>query len=154
MDTSPQDLPRRGQVYLANVPCAANRAALQATPAEHPDEPVTGFVAEVRFKLRPVLVVQNDAITAQSGYEYILVAPIYSVKDKHKARPEFELLLTNRLPQVYHLDLPEHGVTRPSYVALAQLQLLHRSMLRERRGALTMTEMRPIDERLRFCLGL
>ena len=84
----------------------------------------------------------------------MLVAPIYTVKEQHRARDQFELLVTHRLPQVFYLDRREQGVTRPSYVALAQLQLLHRSVLKEKRGALTAAEMQQIDERLRFCLGL
>lgn len=93
-------------------------------------------------------------ITLQAGYDYVLVAPIYSVKDKHRARPEFDLLLTHRLPQVFYLDRRSQGVTHPSYVTLAHVQLLHRSMLKEQRGSLTAIELAQIDERLGFCLGL
>ena len=158
MDTPTREYPERGQVYLASVPFAAKKTALTAVVhSERPDridELDAGFTAEIQFKLRPVLVVQSDAITTQSGYEYVLAAPIYNVKDKHKSRPEFELLLAHRLPQVFYLERREQGVTHPSYVALAQLQLLHRSMLKDQRGALTASEMHQIDERLRFCLGL
>lgn len=158
MDTSTREYPERGQVYLTSVPFAAKKTDLRAVAhserPDHMDELDAGFTAEIQFKLRPVLVVQSDAITIQSGYEYVLVAPIYSVRDKHKSRPEFELLLAHRLPQVFYLDRREQGVTHPSYVALAQLQLLHRSTLKEQRGALTAAEMLKIDERLRFCLGL
>ena len=84
----------------------------------------------------------------------MLVAPIYSVKEKHRSNPEFALLLNNRLPQIFYLDRREQGVTRPSYVALAQIQLLHRSVFKEHRGALDEDEMNQIAERLRFCLAL
>jgi mRNA-degrading endonuclease toxin of MazEF toxin-antitoxin module len=149
--------PRRGQVYLASVPFASQGTELQPTRApggvDSPgDSP--GFVAEIRFKLRPVLVVQNNEITDQPGYDYILAAPIYSVRQKHKTRPAFERLVENRLAQIYYLDRRTQGVTRPSYVALAQIQLLHRSVFKEFRGALAASEMRQIDERLRFCLDL
>ncbi|MGC9336460.1 MAG: type II toxin-antitoxin system PemK/MazF family toxin [Anaerolineae bacterium] len=130
------------------------KAAGDTDKPDSTDNLAEGFTAEIQFKLRPVLVVQNDTITSQSGYEYVLVAPIYSLKDKHGSKPGFEHLLAQRLPQVFYLDRREQGVTRPSYVALAQLQLLHRSMLKEQRGALTAAEMLQIDERLRFCLGL
>jgi mRNA-degrading endonuclease toxin of MazEF toxin-antitoxin module len=158
MDAPIPDSLKRGQVYLASVPFAAQKTALrpvdQAEQRAGAEELDAGFTAEVQFKLRPVLVLQSDVITGQSGYEYVLVAPIYSVRDKHKSRPGFKSLLAHRLPQVFYLSRREQGVTRPSYVALAQLQLLHRSMLKEQRGALTAAEMLQIDERLRFCLGL
>jgi len=99
-------------------------------------------------------VVQADAITGQPGYEYLLVAPIYTIHEQHRARKEYTSLVAQQLPQVFYLDRREQGVTHPSYVALAQLQLLHQSVFRERRGALPPAEMRQIDERLRFCLGL
>lgn len=158
MTKSAHEHPRRGEVYLANVPFVATRRALrtanQSRSADKADEAVPGFVAEIAFKPRPVLIAQSDAITAQPNYEYVLVAPIYTLKAQHRAKPEFELLLTNRLLQLYYLDRREQGVTHPSYIALAQLHLLHQSMLIEKRGALTAAEMRQIDERLRFCLGL
>jgi mRNA-degrading endonuclease toxin of MazEF toxin-antitoxin module len=158
MDALAYGHPRRGEVYLASVPFTVKKTALRAVdrPGQvgYLGKGEAGFVAEIRFKLRPVLVVQSDAITAQPGYDYVLVAPIYTIKEQHRARDKFELLVTHRLPQVFYLDRREQGVTRPSYVALAQLQLLHRSMLKEKRGALTATEMQQIDERLRFCLSL
>ncbi len=158
MTLSAQDRPQRGEVYLATVPFAARQTALRPDRLVSTGADVvaseSGFTAEIQFKLRPVLVVQADAITMQAGYEYVLVAPIYTVREQHRARAEFELLVTQRLPQVYYLDRREQGVTHPSYVALAQLQLLHRSVFKERRGALTPAEMQQIDERLRFCLGL
>ena len=157
MPSPAPDLPRRGQVYLASVPFATKGNELQpagsADEAEGLDD-ATGFVAEISFKLRPVLVVQNNEITDQLHYDYVLVAPIYSVQDKHRTRPAFQKLVENRLLQLYYLDRREQGVTRPSYVALAQVQLLHRSVFKEYRGALTASEMYQIDERLRFCLDL
>ena len=149
--------PRRGQVYMASVPFASRGDELQSDfSADDPQRfrDAGRFVAEIRLKLRPVLVVQNDEITDQPRYDYVLVAPIYSVKRKHRTRSMFKRLLENRLPEIYYLDRREQGVTRPSYVALAQIQLLHRSVFREYRGALVASEMRQIDERLRFCLGL
>jgi len=148
---------RRGQVFLASVPFASRGDDLQSVFST--DDPQSasdgaGFVAEIRFKLRPVLVVQNDAITEQPRYDYVLVAPIYSVKPKHRERPAFKRLLENQLVELYYLDRREQGVSRPSYVALAQIQLLHRSVFREYRGALAIGEMHQIDERLRFCLDL
>jgi len=158
MDALAYEHPRRGEVYLASVPFTVKKTALRMVnrteQTGHFSKGEAGFVAEIQFKLRPVLVVQSDAITAQPGYDYVLVAPIYTVKEQHRARDEFELLVTHRLPQVFYLDRREQGVTRPSYVALAQLQLLHRSVLKEKRGALTVAEMQQVDERLRFCLGL
>jgi mRNA-degrading endonuclease toxin of MazEF toxin-antitoxin module len=152
MNSLAQEYPERGRVYLASVPFAGKKTSLQAVvPAKDVE---ADFVAEIRFKLRPVLVVQSDVITQQIGYDYVLVAPIYSVRAKHRARPEFELLLNHRLPQVFYLDHRRQGVTQPSYVALAHMQLLHRSLLKEERGALTGSEMTQIDERLGFCLGL
>jgi mRNA-degrading endonuclease toxin of MazEF toxin-antitoxin module len=148
-----QIYPKRGEVYLATVPFVARQTALRPVTEGIPAVDA-GFTAEIQFKLRPVLVVQADTITAQAGYEYVLVAPIYTVREQHRARREFELLVAQRLPQVYYLDRREQGVTHPSYVALAQLQLLHRSVFKEKRGALTSIEMQQIDERLRFCLGL
>ena len=158
MDAITHEHPRRGEVYLARVPFTVKRTALrtadQSGQVDHASKVKAGFVAEIQFKLRPVLVVQSDAITTQPGYEYVLVAPLYTVKPQHRSKAEFELLVTHRLPQVFYLDRREQGVTRPSYIALAQLQLLHRSMLKEKRGTLTATEMQQIDERLKFCLGL
>jgi mRNA-degrading endonuclease toxin of MazEF toxin-antitoxin module len=149
--------PQRGHVYLASVPFAVKNEELQTAVSAgnlESTRDLTGFVAAIRLKLRPVLVVQNNAITAQRGYEYVLIAPIYSVKEKHRSSPSFAQLLSNRFPQIFYLDRREQGVTRPSYVALAQIQLLHRSVLREYRGALGEDEMNQIDERLRFCLAL
>jgi mRNA-degrading endonuclease toxin of MazEF toxin-antitoxin module len=158
MDALAHEHPRRGDVYLASVPFTAKKMALRAVDRSertgYSSEGEAGFVAEIQFKLRPVLVVQSDTITAQPGYDYVLTAPIYTVKEQHRAKDKFELLVSHRLPQVFYLDRREQGVTRPSYVALAQLQLLHRSVLKEKRGALTAAEMQQIDERLRFCLGL
>jgi|GEM_PF-2279714 len=148
-------LPRRGEVYLAAVPFAATQTALRpGTPDSAGAATAVDFAAEIRFKLRPVLVVQADAITGQPGYEYLLVAPIYTVHAQQRARKEYAALVAQQLPQVFYLDRREQGVTHPSYVALAQLQLLHRSVFRERRGALMLDEMRQVDDRLRFCLGL
>ena len=147
--------PGRGEVYLAVVPFAAKldelrQLSLDAAGAESD----TSFYAEIQLKLRPVLVVQADTITHQSGYDYVVIAPIYTVQEKHRARKDYATLVAQRLPQVFFLDRREQGVTRPSYVALAQIQLLHRSVFRERRGLLSTEDMRLIDDRLRFCLGL
>lgn len=139
------------------MPFATKGAELE--PVLLADDPergngTAGFVAKIQLKLRPVLIVQNDEITDQPGYDYVLAAPIYTVRPKHKARPAFKQLCENRLAQLYYLDRREQGVTRPSYVALAQIQLLHHSVFREQRGVLSVSEMRQIDERLRFCLNL
>ena len=148
-------LPRRGEVYLAAVPFAAKQTTLQpGAPGPTRFPTAADFTTEVNFKLRPVLVVQADAITSQPGYEYLLVAPIYTIHEQHRTRREYASLVAQQLPQLFYLDRREQGVTRPSYLALAQLQLLHRSVFRERRGTLAPDEMRQIDDRLRFCLGL
>jgi mRNA-degrading endonuclease toxin of MazEF toxin-antitoxin module len=148
-------LPRRGEIHLAAVPFAAGQSSLRPSTQDLTQSSTAAdFTTEVQFKLRPVLVVQADAITGQPGYEYLLVAPIYTVHAQHRARPEYQALVAQQLPQVFYLDRREQGVTHPSYVALAQLQLLHRSVFRERRGTMAPNEMRQIDERLRFWLGL
>ena len=63
---------RRGHVYMASVPFAVKNEELQtAVSADNTggSEGFAGFVAAIRLKLRPVLVVQNDVITVQKGYD-------------------------------------------------------------------------------------
>ena len=97
-------LARRGEVYLAAVPFAARQTSLRpGAPDSVSATTASDFTTEVQFKLRPVLVVQADAITGQPGYEYLLVAPIYTVHAQQRARKEYSALVAQQLPQVFYL---------------------------------------------------
>ena len=61
MEALAYEHPRRGEVHLASVPFTVKKSALRAVDRSEQTgyfgKGEAGFVAEIQFKLRPVLVV-------------------------------------------------------------------------------------------------
>ena len=71
----------RGQLYWAAVPY------LPEKPLDVLRRSQAGELrVALTFKLRPVLAVQSDFYNAQPRYNYLVVAPVHSLKAEDKAK--------------------------------------------------------------------
>jgi len=101
------------------------------------------------FKSRPVLIVQNDRYNADSRHNYLVVAPVHSIKADDWAK-----LRRVNYPANLILEAGEGGLTRPSVAFLNQLRTLHKNLTGDLLGELSPTRIEDMDARLAFCLGL
>ena len=101
------------------------------------------------FKSRPVLIVQNDRYNTDLRYNYLLVAPIHSLKASDQAK-----LCRVNYPSDLQIEAVEAGLTHPSVVFLNQLRTLHKNLTDNYLGQLSPQRIKDMDARLAFCLGL
>ena len=103
----------------------------------------------ITFKPRPVLVVQSDFYNAQPRYNYLVIAPVHSLKAEDEAR----LRRVNYAADLV-LESGEGGLPLPSVIFLNQLRTLHKNMAESLIGQLPSHRIEEMDARLAFCLGL
>lgn len=136
---------RRGQLYWAEVPYLPERPLDILRHGRQKGE----LRVVLTFKRRPVLIVQNDRDNANPRYNYLLVAPIHSLKPVELAR-----LQEVNYPTDFLLTPPEGGLTRPSVVFLNQLRTLHKNLMTEYIGELPPTRIAELNVKLALSLGL
>ncbi len=135
---------QRGQLYWATVPYLPEKPLdiLRRSPTGEQRVAIT-------FKPRPVLIVQNDRYNADLRYNYLLVAPVHSLKVSDQAK-----LHRINYPSDLILESGEGGLTHPSVVFLNQLRTLHKNLTDNYMGKLSPQRIEEMDARLAFCLGL
>jgi mRNA-degrading endonuclease toxin of MazEF toxin-antitoxin module len=134
----------RGQLYWAAVPY------LPEKPLDVLRRSKAGELrVAITFKLRPVLVVQSDLYNAQPRYNYLMVAPVHSLKAEDEAR----LRRVNYAADLV-LKAGEGELPQPSVVFLNQLRTLHKNLAESLIGQLPPHRIEEMDARLAFCLGL
>jgi len=135
---------QRGQLYWAAVPYLPEKPLdiLRRSPAGEQRVAMT-------FKSRPVLIVQNDHYNTDLRYNYLLVAPIHSLKASDQAK-----LRRVNYPSDLLIEAGEAGLTHPSVVFLNQLRTLHKNLTDNYIGQLSPQQIEEMDAKLAFCLGL
>ena len=135
---------QRGQLYWAAVPYLPEKPLdiLRRSPTGETRVALT-------FKSRPVLIVQNDSFNADPRHNYLVVAPVHSLKASDMAK-----LRRVNYPSDLVLDAGESGLTLPSVVFLNQLRTLHKNLTDNYIGQLSPQRIQEMDARLAFCLGL
>lgn len=135
----------RGQLYWAEVPYLPERPLDILRRGRQTGE----LRIALTFKRRPVLIVQNDRDNANLRYNYLLVAPVHSLKPVELAR-----LQKINYPTDFLLMPPEGGLKRPSVVFLNQLRTLHKNLIVDYIGELPSERMAELNVRLAYSLGL
>ena len=135
---------QREQLFWATVPYLPERPldVLRRSPAGE-------WRVAITFKPRPVLVVQNDFFNTDPRHNYLLVAPVHSLKAGDQAK-----LRRVNYPGDLILDAGEAGLTQPSVIFLNQLCTLHKNLTDRYIGELLPQRIEELDVRLGFCLGL
>jgi mRNA-degrading endonuclease toxin of MazEF toxin-antitoxin module len=135
---------QRGQLYWAAVPYLPEKPLdiLRRSPAGEQRVAMT-------FKSRPVLIVQNDRYNADLRYNYLLVAPVHSLKPSDQVK-----LRRVNYPSDLFLETGEAGLTQPSVIFLNQLRTLHKNLTDHYIGQLLPQQIEEMDAKLAFCLGL
>ena len=134
----------RGQVYWAAVPY------LPEKPLDVLRRSQAGELrVALTFKRRPVLVVQSDFYNAQPRYNYLVVAPVHSLKAEDEAK-----LRRVNYPSDLVLEAGDGGLPLPSVIFLNQLRTLHKNLAENLIGQLPPHRIQEMDARLAFCLGL
>lgn len=136
---------RRGQLYWAEVPYLPERPLDILRRGRQKGE----LRVVLTFKRRPVLIVQNDRDNANPRYNYLLVAPIHSLKPADLAR-----LQQVNYPTDFLLMPPEGGLKQPSVVFLNQLRTLHKNLMADYIGELPSERIAELNVRLAYSLGL
>jgi mRNA-degrading endonuclease toxin of MazEF toxin-antitoxin module len=135
---------QRGQLYWASVPY------LPEKPLDILRRSQTGELrVAITFKARPVLIVQNDLYNADARHNYLVVAPVHSIKASDLAK-----LRRVNYPSDMMLNAGEGGLAQPSVVFLNQLRTLHKNLIDNIIGQLSQQHIEEMDARLAFCLGL
>jgi len=135
---------RRGQLYWAKVPYLPERP-LDILRRVRQDE----LRVVLTFKHRPVLIVQNDRDNTNPRYNYVLVAPVHSVKPDELAR-----LQQVDYPTDFLLIPPEGGLKQSSVAFLNQLRTLHKNLLSDYIGELPAERIAELNVKLAYSLGL
>ena len=103
---------QRGQLYWASVPYLPEKPLdiLRHSKASE-------LRVAITFKPRPVLVVQSDFYNTQPRYNYLVVAPVHSLK-----ADEWAKLRRANYPADLILEAGEGSLSQPSVVFLNQLR--------------------------------
>jgi mRNA-degrading endonuclease toxin of MazEF toxin-antitoxin module len=136
---------RRGQLYWAEVPYLPERPLDILRRRRRKGE----LRVALTFKRRPVLIVQNDRDNTNPRYNYLLVAPVHSLKPDELAQ-----LQKVNYPTDFLLTPPEGGLKQPSVAFLNQLRTLHKNLLADYIGELPASRIAELNVKLAFSLGL
>ena len=96
-----------------------------------------------------MLIVQNDRYNTDLRYNYLLVAPVHSLKPRDQVK-----LRRVNYPSDLFLETGEAGLTQPSVIFLNQLRTLHKNLTDHYIGQLLPQQIEEMDAKLAFCLGL
>ncbi|STO12881.1 PemK-like protein [[Flavobacterium] thermophilum] len=101
-------------------------------------------------KPRKVVVLTNDEINQNEYFEYILVAPINTIKPNEKHKEWYHKLINDEHPIFTYI--PKGKLER--YVDLSQTMSIHKSLLLRKSDHIPEDRMKVIDDNLVQCLAL
>lgn len=104
----------------------------------------------VSLKPRNVVIITSDEINASQDYEYVLVAPIHTIKEHDKSKNWYNLLKNNDHPIFSYL--PNGNMER--YVDLSQTTSIHKSLILQKKKETDPQYMEILEENLLQCLSL
>ncbi|MFP7377728.1 type II toxin-antitoxin system PemK/MazF family toxin [Bacillus paralicheniformis] len=104
----------------------------------------------VSIKPRNVVVISSDEINQSEEFEYILVAPINTIKENERNRDWYSLLTDDEHP--IYTYLPKGTIER--YVDLSQSVSIHKSMLIRKKDKVDEQRWSILEENLLYCLSL
>lgn len=104
----------------------------------------------VTIKPRKVIIVTNNIINQNEEFEYILIAPINTIKLSEKSKDWYEKLIYDEHPIFTYI--PKGNIER--YVDLSQIMTIHKSLLLTKYDKIPDERMELIDENLLQCLSL
>jgi mRNA-degrading endonuclease toxin of MazEF toxin-antitoxin module len=102
------------------------------------------------IKTRRVVVLSNDEINQESGFEYILVAPINTIKPNERSKDWYSKLKEDEHPIFSYLPNGEYE----RYVDLSQTVSIHKSLLLKKHNQVNSDRMEVIENNLLQCLSL
>lgn len=102
------------------------------------------------IKPRRVVILSSNEINQNTNFEYILVAPINTVKQFEKAKEWYQLLKEDSHPIFTYL--PNGNIER--YVDLSQTVSIHKSLLLKKYGETPPERMEALESNLLQCLSL
>ncbi|RAK14860.1 PemK-like, MazF-like toxin of type II toxin-antitoxin system [Anoxybacillus vitaminiphilus] len=101
-------------------------------------------------KPRKVVVLTNDVINQNEDFEYILIAPINTIKPDEKHKDWYHKLVNDDHPIFTYI--PKWNLER--YVNLSQTMSIHKSLLLHKSDPIPDDRMKVIDDNLVQCLAL
>ncbi len=104
----------------------------------------------MNIKPRKVVILSSDEINKNTDFEYILVAPINTVKSNEKVKDWYRLLIEDEHPIFTYL--PKNNLDR--YVDLSQIASIHKSLLLQKYGEVSSERMEILETNLLQCLSL
>ncbi|MCZ2259851.1 type II toxin-antitoxin system PemK/MazF family toxin [Sporosarcina sp. G11-34] len=104
----------------------------------------------VSIKPRKVVVLSSDIINEGESFEYILVAPINTIKEREKSKAWYSLLTADNHP--IFTFLPNKRF--PRYIDLTQTIGIHKSLLLKKYGYIGDERLEMLDSNLLECLSL
>lgn len=104
----------------------------------------------VKVKSRRVVVLTDDEINKNEDYEYILVAPINTIKESEKSRDWYSKLKDDEHPIFTYL--PNGSLER--YVDLTQAVGIHKSLLLQKKQKVDPGRLEVLETNLLQCLSL
>lgn len=124
--------------------------SFEAVLTEDGDQKAQEHQVVVRAKRRRVVVLSNDIFSSNPGYETVFIAPIITLHNKDGNL--YQKLLNDLHPTSVFVP-GEDGYER--YIALAQIQSVHKSsLLQMRREVIHPERMGIISEKIDFVLNL
>ncbi|MCM3442963.1 type II toxin-antitoxin system PemK/MazF family toxin [Metabacillus halosaccharovorans] len=152
----PSDTQRPLSFFIPDEP-GSNKGEIQTDIGDFSPVRVGGRRPQAReqmvvmtIKPRRVVVLSNDEINQSTEFEYILVAPINTIKDEEKTRDWYNKLINDEHPIFTYL--PNGNLDR--YADLSQTVSIHKSLLLRKLRPLEDPRMEVLDENLIQCLSL
>lgn len=102
------------------------------------------------IKPRRVVILSSNEINKSKEYEYILVAPINTIKESEKTKDWYSKLKDDEHPIFTYLP----NVSLERYVDLSQTVSIHKSLLLRKLQEVPEQRMEVIEENLLQCLSL
>ncbi|MFS0643668.1 type II toxin-antitoxin system PemK/MazF family toxin [Siminovitchia sp. 179-K 8D1 HS] len=104
----------------------------------------------MNIKPRKVVVLSSDEINKNENFEYILVAPINTIKPNQKIKDWYKQLISDRNPIFTYL--PKGNLDR--YIDLSQTIGIHKSLLLKKYSYIGKERMEILENDLLQCLSL
>lgn len=103
-----------------------------------------------KMKRRKVIVLTKDELCQDVMFPDVLVAKIISIKDK-TSRP-YKLMVENKHP--FFIHLPEHITGEESYINMAQVTTIGKTLLIQKQSMLPRDQMAIVEEMYAKCVDL
>ncbi|MEF3086460.1 type II toxin-antitoxin system PemK/MazF family toxin [Bacillus altitudinis] len=123
------------------------------SPEQQNDGTFKGRVQHIVVPLKPrnVVVITSDEINKSQNYEYILVAPIYTIKTAERNKDWYSILRDDEHP-IYTYLPGKNGLER--YADLSQTTSIHKSLLLKKLVTIEEERWEVLEENLLHCLSL